>query len=375
MTTDPTTEPLRFAYWVPNVSGGLVTGHHRAAHRLVVRVQPQARPARGAGRLRLRAEPGPLHGQLRRRVPARVHQLQPRAAAGHRAAQADRRGPPRPVAPRRAGQVGRDRRPPLGRPGGGERRLRLVQRRVPPARRAVAGARRALPPQRRVHPALKRIWTEDKANLAGDFYRIRDFSLKPKPLSWPGRPHPEIFQGGNSTAARRNGGQLSDWYFSNGKDFDGVREQLTELRQIAAAVWPHRRPQVRPERLRHRPRHREGSQGDAARDHREGARRGGRGLRRGGQAGGRSPPPTRRACGPTRPFEDLVQYNDGFRTKLIGTAEQVAGRIVEYRKLGVDLILTGFLHYHEESRAIRRRGAADRARAGSAGRPRPGRGA
>jgi hypothetical protein len=25
MTTDPTTEPLRFAYWVPNVSGGLVT--------------------------------------------------------------------------------------------------------------------------------------------------------------------------------------------------------------------------------------------------------------------------------------------------------------------------------------------------------------
>jgi alkylation response protein AidB-like acyl-CoA dehydrogenase len=25
MTTDPAIEPLRFAYWVPNVSGGLVT--------------------------------------------------------------------------------------------------------------------------------------------------------------------------------------------------------------------------------------------------------------------------------------------------------------------------------------------------------------
>jgi len=47
-------------------------------------------------------------------------------------------------------------------------------------------------------------------------------------------------------------------------------------------------------------------------------------------------------------FEDLVQYNDGFRTRLIGTAEQVAERIIEYRKLGVDLILTAFLHYHEE---------------------------
>jgi FMNH2-dependent dimethyl sulfone monooxygenase len=31
--------------------------------------------------------------------------------------------------------------------------------------------------------ALKLIWTEAEANLAGDFYRIRDFSLKPKPLS------------------------------------------------------------------------------------------------------------------------------------------------------------------------------------------------
>ena len=47
-------------------------------------------------------------------------------------------------------------------------------------------------------------------------------------------------------------------------------------------------------------------------------------------------------------FEDLVQYNDGFRTQLIGTPEQVATRIFEYRKIGVDLILTGFLHYHEE---------------------------
>src|SRR3984957_12788290 len=32
--------------------------------------------------------------------------------------------------------------------------------------------------------ALQRLWTEDQANLAGAFYRIPDFSLKPKPLSW-----------------------------------------------------------------------------------------------------------------------------------------------------------------------------------------------
>jgi FMNH2-dependent dimethyl sulfone monooxygenase len=47
-------------------------------------------------------------------------------------------------------------------------------------------------------------------------------------------------------------------------------------------------------------------------------------------------------------LEDLVQYNDGFRTQLIGTPEQIAERIVAYRKRGVDLILGGFLHFQEE---------------------------
>jgi len=47
-------------------------------------------------------------------------------------------------------------------------------------------------------------------------------------------------------------------------------------------------------------------------------------------------------------FEDLVQYNDGFKTQLIGTAEQVAERLVEYKKLGVDLSLLCFLHVKEE---------------------------
>ena len=47
-------------------------------------------------------------------------------------------------------------------------------------------------------------------------------------------------------------------------------------------------------------------------------------------------------------FEDLVQYNDGFKTGLIGTPEQIADRIVAYKAEGVNLILGGFLHYLEE---------------------------
>ncbi|MFK4671607.1 alkanesulfonate monooxygenase SsuD/methylene tetrahydromethanopterin reductase-like flavin-dependent oxidoreductase (luciferase family) [Bradyrhizobium diazoefficiens] len=47
-------------------------------------------------------------------------------------------------------------------------------------------------------------------------------------------------------------------------------------------------------------------------------------------------------------FEDLVQYNDGFKTNLIGTPEQIAERIVALKEVGVDLVLLGFLHFQEE---------------------------
>nr|WP_179298673.1 hypothetical protein [Evansella halocellulosilytica] len=37
-------------------------------------------------------------------------------------------------------------------------------------------------------------------------------------------------------------------------------------------------------------------------------------------------------------FKDLVHYNDGFKTGLIGTAEQLADRIIELKKM----VLTSF---------------------------------
>ena len=47
-------------------------------------------------------------------------------------------------------------------------------------------------------------------------------------------------------------------------------------------------------------------------------------------------------------FEDLVQYNDGFKTKLIGTPQQIADRSLLLKSLGVDILLVAFLHYDDE---------------------------
>lgn len=46
--------------------------------------------------------------------------------------------------------------------------------------------------------------------------------------------------------------------------------------------------------------------------------------------------------------KDLVQYNDGFKTKLIGTPDQIAERIILLKSLGASIILTAFLHYEDE---------------------------
>jgi alkanesulfonate monooxygenase len=47
-------------------------------------------------------------------------------------------------------------------------------------------------------------------------------------------------------------------------------------------------------------------------------------------------------------FEDLVHYNDGFKTKLVGAKEQVADRILLLKSLGIYLGLLAFLHYEED---------------------------
>ena len=47
-------------------------------------------------------------------------------------------------------------------------------------------------------------------------------------------------------------------------------------------------------------------------------------------------------------FKDLVQYNDGFRSNLIGTPQQIAERILDLKNAGASLILLGFLHFQEE---------------------------
>ena len=188
---------------------------------------------------------------------------------------------------------------------------------------------------------LKGIWTQDDFTYKGDFYRFHNYSLKPKPL----QQRPEIFQGGSSRAARDMASRAADWYFTNGNSVEGIKAQVDDLRAKAAAN--HHQVKVGVNAF------------IIARDTEEEARAvlaeiiakaDPEAVRAFGhevkQAGAASPEGEGNWAKST--FEDLVQYNDGFKTNLIGTPQQIAERIVALKDVGVDLILSGFLHFQEE---------------------------
>jgi FMNH2-dependent dimethyl sulfone monooxygenase len=192
---------------------------------------------------------------------------------------------------------------------------------------------------------LRELWTSEHADFQGDFYRLHDFDLKPKPLNTQSRPHPEIFQGGNSTAARQMAGRVSDWYFSNGKDFDGISEQIADVNTEAAVHGRTVRFGLNGFLIARdtESEAREVLREIVAKADREAVEGFGSAVKQAGQSTS-----DKTGMWQDSEFADLVQYNDGFKTGLIGTPEQIAERIVAYKQRGVDLMLLGFLHYLED---------------------------
>lgn len=189
--------------------------------------------------------------------------------------------------------------------------------------------------------ALRGIWSEDEFTFRGDFYRFRDYSLKPKPANHL----PEIFQGGSSRAARDMAARVSDWYFTNGNTPEEIARQVEDIRAKAAAE--NRQVKVGVNAFA------------VARDNEDEARAVvdeivakadpeavnafGHEVKNAGKSS-----PEGEGNWAKSTFADLVQYNDGFRSNLIGTPRQIAERIFALKEAGADLILLGFLHFQEE---------------------------
>ncbi|TIX81391.1 MAG: LLM class flavin-dependent oxidoreductase, partial [Mesorhizobium sp.] len=185
------------------------------------------------------------------------------------------------------------------------------------------------------------IWTEDSFTLKGDFYRFTNYSMKPKPIE----PLPEIFQGGSSRAARDMASRVSDWYFTNGNTPEEIRKQVDDIRTKAKANGHKVRIGVNAFAIARESEQEARAVLDEiiAKANPEAVQGFADQVKNAGKAS-----PEGEGNWAKSSLEDLVQYNDGFCSNLIGTPEQIAERILKLKDAGADLILLGFLHFQEE---------------------------
>jgi FMNH2-dependent dimethyl sulfone monooxygenase len=191
---------------------------------------------------------------------------------------------------------------------------------------------------------LKGMWTQERFSFNGKYYQITDVPMEPKPVS---KPHPTIFQGGNSVAAREMAARVSDVLFMNGGSVEHIANLIKDVKQRAARYG-------REEKIRFamnafvisRDTEEEAVgvlRNIIAQANVEAVKGFGESVKEAGQSS-----PEKEGMWANSTFEDLVQYNDGFKPGLIGTPEQIARRIQAYEAVGVDILLTGFLHYIQE---------------------------
>ena len=71
------------------------------------------------------------------------------------------------------------------------------------------------------------MWKQDRFSYAGNYYRIENASLQPKPIT---RPRPTLYAGGESEAAKNLIAQRCDAYVMHGDPPERIREKIADMR-------------------------------------------------------------------------------------------------------------------------------------------------
>lgn len=183
---------------------------------------------------------------------------------------------------------------------------------------------------------VKGMWTKPHFDYRGDYYQVEDATLEPKPVQ---RPWPTIYAGGESPAAKALISAKCDAWLTHGDPPETIAPKVADMRErretlglppmtFGAAGYAVVRPTETAARR----------EVERITDVRQSAR---------GYAN----------------YQDWIQNtqleqrvslqdysvsNRGLRSGLVGTAEQVAERIREFERAGLDLLLLQFSPQYEE---------------------------
>ncbi|OLC70240.1 MAG: alkanesulfonate monooxygenase [Gemmatimonadetes bacterium 13_1_40CM_4_69_8] len=180
------------------------------------------------------------------------------------------------------------------------------------------------------------MWAEPRFRFAGTYYRVEDAILEPKPVS---RPRPTLYAGGESEAAKELIARACDAYLMHGDPPERIAPKVGDLR-ARRERWP-----LPPLKF--------GVAGYVVCRPTEAAAR---------REVARITDVRQSAAGYANyqewiantqleqrvSLEDYSVSNRGLKAGLVGTPEQVAERIAEFERAGVDLLLLQFSPQHEE---------------------------
>lgn len=74
---------------------------------------------------------------------------------------------------------------------------------------------------------VKALWSGERVNFQGKYFAINDLCLRPRSVA---QPHPRVYLGGESEAAKELAALEADVFFLNGRPLDVVREAIASLR-------------------------------------------------------------------------------------------------------------------------------------------------
>jgi FMNH2-dependent dimethyl sulfone monooxygenase len=195
---------------------------------------------------------------------------------------------------------------------------------------------------------LNGVWSRDHFSYAGQYYRVEDNVLEPKPVS---KPRPCLYAGGESAAAKDLIAEKCDAYLMHGDPPERVGEKIADLRGRRA-----RHADLAPMKF--------GVAGyaivrETEREAQEEVRR----ITDVQQSAAGYANYQQWLAGTQLEqrvsLEDYSVSNRGLRSGLVGTAERVAEQLAAFEKVGVDLVLLQFSPQMEEmerfaDRVIRR---------------------
>lgn len=83
---------------------------------------------------------------------------------------------------------------------------------------------------------VRRLWTEEAVSFDGDHYQVVDSTVAPRPFATDEREHPTLYFGGASEAAERVSAAEADVQLFWGEPLEGLAQRIDRLRALSAQV-------------------------------------------------------------------------------------------------------------------------------------------